>query len=98
MPLTVIVTRDALPRVRGFLASCALELAPGVYTAPGMTRGVRERVWSVLSDWYASEPRGQVVMTWADDGAPGGQSFGFLGEPPKDLRLLDEMVLVRRPL
>ncbi|MEL6317336.1 MAG: type I-E CRISPR-associated endoribonuclease Cas2e, partial [Pseudomonadota bacterium] len=33
MPMTVIVTRDVAPRIRGFLASLALEIAPGVYTA-----------------------------------------------------------------
>ena len=34
MPMCVIVTRDVPARVRGFLASCMLEIAPGVYTTP----------------------------------------------------------------
>ena len=44
MPMTVLVTRNAPMRYRGFLASCMLELAAGVYTSPRMTRAVRERV------------------------------------------------------
>ena len=35
MPMCVIVTRDVPARFRGFLASCMLEIAPGVYTQPG---------------------------------------------------------------
>ncbi|MEO0813153.1 MAG: type I-E CRISPR-associated endoribonuclease Cas2e, partial [Myxococcota bacterium] len=38
--MTVIVTRNVPMRFRGFLASCMLEIAPGVYTSPGMNRGV----------------------------------------------------------
>ena len=41
--MVVVVTRDVADRYRGFLASCMLEIAPGVYTAPRMTAGVRER-------------------------------------------------------
>ena len=37
----------------GFLASCMLEIAPGVYTQPDMSVSVRERVWTVLSGWWA---------------------------------------------
>ena len=48
MPMCVIVTRDVPSRFRGFLASCMLEIAPGVYTQPDMSASVRERVWTVL--------------------------------------------------
>ena len=44
MSMTVVVTRNVAPRFRGFLASVMLEIAPGVYTAPEMSKGVRERV------------------------------------------------------
>ena len=29
-----------------------LEIAPGVYTAPNLNAAVRDRVWTVLSDWF----------------------------------------------
>jgi len=48
MAMTVIVTRDVAPRFAGFLTSCMLEIAPGVFTGPRMTNSVRERVWAVL--------------------------------------------------
>ena len=58
MPMCVIVTRDVPARFRGFLASCMLEIAPGVYTQPDMSVSVRERVWTVLSDWWAYYSQG----------------------------------------
>ncbi len=50
MALTVIVTRDVAYRFRGFLASVMLEIAAGVYISPQMTKGVRTRVWKVMSE------------------------------------------------
>lgn len=96
MPMTIIVTRDVEPRFRGFLASVMLEIAPGVYTGPKMSRAVRERVWRVLSDWHAQLRSGAIVMTWRDAAAPGGQSVLTLGEPPKTLVDVDGVLLVRR--
>ena len=72
MPMTVIVTRNVEDRYRGFLASCMLEIAPGVYTGPRMTSGVRERIWRVLSEWHGILRQGAIVMTWSEPAAPGG--------------------------
>ena len=49
--MTVVVTVNVEARYRGFLASAMLEIAPGVYTSPQMTNGIRERVWDVVSRW-----------------------------------------------
>lgn len=97
--MVVIVTQNVPHRFRGFLASCMFEIAPGVYTAPNMTQGVMERVWSVLEEWWgALEPEGSVVMTWCDEHAPGGQGLRYLGIPPHEFLDYDGMILVRRPL
>ena len=98
MPMTVVVTRDVEPRYRGFLSSVMLEIAPGVYTGPRMTKAVRERVWAVLSDWHATLNRGAIVMTWRDASAPGGQRVLLLGEAPKELVDADGVLVVRREL
>lgn len=98
MPMTLVVTRDVQPRFRGFLSSCMLEIAPGVYTSPSMTKAVRERVWDVLSGWFGSSAQGQIVMTWPDSDAPSGQRFQLLGDPPKDLYDANGVILVRRDL
>lgn len=98
MPMTVVVTRDVEPRFRGFLASVMLEIAPGVYTGPRMTSGVRERVWEVLADWFGHLGGGCVVMTWRDVEAPGGQAIRLLGEPPKTLVDVDGLMLVKREI
>lgn len=96
MPMTVVVTRDVPGRFRGFLASAMLEIAPGVYTSPRMTRAVRERVWAVLEEWFReSGTEGAIVMTWRDNEHPSGQTVQTLGVPAKELVELDGMQLVR---
>ena len=96
MPMTVVVTVEVAPRFRGFLASCMLEIAPGVYTAPRMTKAVRERAWTVLNGWFAERPKGGIVMTWRDQALTGGQGVATLGIPPKELHDVDGIFLARR--
>jgi CRISPR-associated protein Cas2 len=98
MPMTIVVTRDVEARYRGFLSSVMLELAPGVYTGPRLSRGVRERVWRVLSDWHDELRRGAIVMTWRETTAPGGQGVLMLGETLRILVDVDGVLLVRREL
>lgn len=99
MPFTVVVTRNAPDRTRGFLASVMLEIAPGAYVSPKMTRGVRERVWDVMLEWYALLPEdGGVLMTFPDKSAPSGQSILMLGFPKADLVDIDGVWLSRRSL
>ena len=98
MPMCVIVTRDVPSRFRGFLASCMLEIAPGVYTQPDMSASVRERVWTVLSDWWAYYGQGSVVMTWAAPSTPVRQGVLMLGDPAKALIEYDGLYVVRREL
>jgi CRISPR-associated protein Cas2 len=98
MPMTVVATVDVAPRIRGFLASCMLEVAPGIYTAPRMTRAVRQRVWSILEEWHAELGAGGIVMTWRDVSLPGGQGVATLGVPPKQLQDADGIFLARRDL
>lgn len=43
MAMTVIVVTALPDRFRGFLASCMLEIAPGVFTSPNMNKAVRVR-------------------------------------------------------
>jgi CRISPR-associated protein Cas2 len=98
MPMTVVVTRDVPPRFRGFLASCMLEVAAGVYTSPRLSASVRERVWSVLADWHGRLGRGSVVMTWRDAKLPSGQGLLVLGDPPSDIIDHEGVFLGRRAL
>ena len=96
--MVVIVTRDVADRFRGFLGSCMLELAPGVYTAPRMNPGVRDRVWAVLSDWFGQQRKGCVVMTWRDPALASGQGVLCLGSPPIDIIDADGVLLAARPV
>ena len=96
MSMTVVVTRNVSDRVRGFLASSLLELAPGVYSAPRITPAVRERIWRVVRDWFPNEKDASVVMLWADTSMPGGQAAATLGLPPVMLVEIDGMLATRR--
>lgn len=94
--MTVVVTRDVASRFRGFLASCMLEIAPGVYTAPRMNRRVRDQVWSVLREWYSELGGGSIVMTWKASQSECGQRVRTLGTPPIELCDFDGVILARK--
>lgn len=96
--MVVVVTRDVADRFRGFLASCMLEIAPGVYTSPRMDAGVRERVWKVLEEWFGELGGGSIVMTWPDASAVCGQAVRTLGLPPRSFAELDGLVVTVDPL
>lgn len=72
------------------------EIAPGVYTSPRMTEGVRRRVWQVLQDWYQPSPDHAILMTWYAPDSPGGQEIKALGIPIHDLWNHDGVFLARR--
>lgn len=96
MPLCIVVTRNVEMRYRGFIGSVMLEIAPGVYVGPRLSKAVRERVWDVLSDWHATLQNGSIVMTWRDASAPGGIRVLTLGEAPKELVEHEGSLLVRK--
>ena len=93
---TMIVTRDVEARYRGFLTSVMLEVAPGVYVSPRMSAGVRDRVWAVMADWWASLGNGSIIMIWRQKDAAGGLAIETLGEPPKEIVDADGILLVKR--
>jgi CRISPR-associated protein Cas2 len=95
MAMTVVITRNVAQRFRGFLASCALEIAPGVYVAPDLGKAVRERIWKVCSNWYEELEGTSVIMIWKDPVEPGGLGLSFLGLPARELVEYQGMILAR---
>ena len=91
----MVVTVNVEARYRGFLASVMLEIAPGVYTSPNITSGIRRRVWDVLAEWYEEMQQGSIVMTWREPSAVGGQRIQVLGEAPKEIVDADGVYLVK---
>jgi CRISPR-associated protein Cas2 len=94
--MTVIVTRNVSDRIRGFLASSMLEIAPGVYTGVRLSVAVRERIWSVLREWFVVEQDASIVMIWRESQMPGGQAVRTLGVPPVSFVEVDGLVLAMR--
>ena len=93
--MTVVVTVNVEAQYRGFLASTMLEIAPGVYTSPRMTSGIRDRVWDVLTRWHLESGQGAIVMTWREPTSVGEQRILTLGEAPKDIVDADGVYLVK---
>jgi CRISPR-associated protein Cas2 len=98
MPMTLVVTRDVADRYRGFLASIMPEIAPGVYVAPELSKAVRQRIQTVLTDWWGTLPGGSIVMGWKDDSVPGRLGIVTLGLPPVSLANVDGMLMVRHAI
>lgn len=98
MPLTVVVTRNVESRYRGFLTSVMLEVSAGVYVAPNMSHGVRDRTWSVISDWWSTLGQGSLTLIWRDTTRVGELNIQTLGEPPKEIVDADGILLVKRKL
>ncbi len=97
--MTIVVTRNVPYRYRGFLTSCMLEIAPGVYTSPRMSKSVRERVWDVCVEWAGDlAPDAGVLLTWRDTQQPSGQAIRVLGWAKSDIVDHDGMWIARRPL
>ena len=96
MSMTVVVTRNISDRTRGFLASSMLEIAPGVYSAPNISPTVRERIWTVVADWFTAEKAASVVMLWSDPSQVGGQSVKTLGLPPIKVIDIDGLIVTLR--
>lgn len=94
--MIVIVARNVRDRIRGFLASVMLELAPGVYSGVRVSAAVREQVWAVLADWFPDEVDASIVMVWRDPTVPSEQSVRVLGVPPVDFAETDGLTLTRR--
>lgn len=98
MSMTMVVTRDAPERFRGFLAGILLEVAPATYVGPRISPAVRERLWEVLSDWHRFESQCGVVMVWADNKATAGIGVATLGTPPTVFVEHDGLFLAHHPL
>lgn len=96
MSLTVITTRNAADRVRGFLSSVGLEISAGVYCSTTLSAGARDRVWRTLTDWFPQGPaNGSAVMVWHAPQEPTTYGLRVLGEPPRTLCEHDAVMLVK---
>ncbi|WP_297529617.1 type I-E CRISPR-associated endoribonuclease Cas2e [Thiohalobacter sp.] len=96
--MTVVVTRNVSPRIRGFLASTMLEMAPGVYSSPRQSPAVRERIWKVLEEWFTGEQEASIVMVWREPRMPGEQAVKTLGLPPVALVEVDGLIVTHHQM
>lgn len=94
--LTVVVVRNPSERVRGFLASVALEISPNVFVACAMNARVRDKVWNVVTDWLSAVPGApSAVMVWHDPANATQYAVRNFGEPPRLLIEHDGVYLAK---
>lgn len=99
MAMTIAVTRNVPTRFRGFLATCMIEIVPGVYLAPRLKKAVRERVWAVLLEWSELlDADSGIVLFWMNRNAPSGVEMRLIGWPQKELVDHEGFWLARRAL
>lgn len=98
MPLTVIVTRDVAARYRGFLASVMPEIGPGVYISPDLNSAVRNRIWTVMQEWWEDAPGSAAILAYTDGDSSGRLAVRTLGTPPVELADLDGVRVAVRSL
>jgi CRISPR-associated protein Cas2 len=73
--MTMVVTENVPPRLRGRLAIWLLEVRAGVYIGD-VTRRVREMIWQQCA---AMHEDGNIVMAWATANES-GYDFQTMGE------------------
>jgi CRISPR-associated protein Cas2 len=92
--MTVLVTRNASDRLRGFLASSMLEMAPGVYVLARMSASVRDAIWNVVEAWNQSDS--YAIMLWKSTKNVNLVSVRLIGTPKIDVVEIDGMLLAKR--
>ncbi len=82
MSMTVVVTENVPPRLRGRLAVWLLEVRAGVYIAD-VSQKVREMIWEQIT---ALADQGNVVIAWATNTESGFdfQTWGKNRRSPVD--------------
>ncbi|WP_368669474.1 type I-E CRISPR-associated endoribonuclease Cas2e [Roseibium sp. RKSG952] len=61
------------------------ELSPGVYASSNLSRGIRDRLWEVVSDWHSQLRRGSVSMIYEDKNQPSGLMVESVGAPAREI-------------
>ena len=96
MAMTVLATRNASDRIRGFLASCMCVVGPGLYVSANMSKRVREQVWRLMERWHPLGSEVSILMVWSDRKEASGLGLAALGSPPYDAVSLQSLAVVRR--
>lgn len=85
MPMVVVVTENAPPRLRGRLSLLLLELRAGVY-AGSLTSTARDALWRLIVQHLES---GSAVMSWPDPLNAAGVDFISAGQNKRQPVILD---------
>jgi CRISPR-associated protein Cas2 len=89
MAMTVVVTENVPPRLRGRLAIWLLQVRAGVYVGD-VSRKIREMIWQQCETFIDD---GNIVMAWATN-TESGFDFQTLGENRRIPVELDGLRLV----
>ena len=83
--MMVICVSNTADRFHGFLRSVMINPHPGTYVSRDLDKGVQERLWAILSEWYECDARGMVVMIRLDKSKSMGLDILSLGSPKREI-------------
>lgn len=78
--MLVIVVENAPPKLRGYLSSWALQVAPGVYVA-NLPARIRDELWSRVEGWARRDTT--AVLLWATATTEQGLAVRVHGRPKR---------------
>ena len=89
--MIVICISATADRFHGFLRLIMLNPHLGLYASKDVNKAARERIWSILSEWHATGPRGRVVMIYPDKSRRMRIDFLTLGAPKREIVEIDTL-------
>lgn len=91
----VVVTRNASPRISGFLASALLRVSSNCYIGPRLSSRVRQKIIDVTTEFAAHDQEVSITFVWSDAGAVSGVASAHVHEPLSEIIDIDGILVVR---
>jgi CRISPR-associated protein Cas2 len=91
MGLTVVVTRNAPDRLRGFLRSTMVEVSSHTFLSVFLTKRAREAIWAEVAPFGSDNV--SVLMVYEDSTLATRCVVRISGEPQRDFLVLDGLLL-----
>lgn len=90
----VAVTRNASPRIAGFLASTLLRVSATCYVGPRITSRARQKIIDVVAEFASYDREASVTFVWTDEGAVSGVAVAHVSEPCTNIIDIDGIMVV----
>lgn len=94
--MIVIITVNVPERTNGYLSSIMLEVNPGVFVSPNISRSVLEKTWNIVSGWWHENGTGNLLMMKTNKDLPGNIELRYAGSSRRKIVTLDDILCVEK--